>query len=216
MIVAIEGPSAAGKTTWCRSRYPSHSVLEPPDNATAPDLFADPAEVARFWVNYNLESWQRALALEGEHSLAVCDGDPFHLYYSWALWRSGAVDARLFEIESQLYRQALEQQQIGFVDHVLWLEVDMETLRRRALADASRRRKRHEMLLTLVPWMKMWFGERDRILPRSVRALTGETCLEELNSSTHDRYDVRLLDEMLQARSTSCVPSERRATLPRF
>ena len=154
MIVAIEGPSAAGKTTWCRSHFPDRHVHETPENIAAPDLFADPAEVGHFWVNHATANWQKALALEREHGIAVCDGDPFHLYYSWALWKSGTLTRTFLRSSRNSTARRYENQQIGFVDHVLWLDVPEEELRRRAMADRTRRRKRHEMYLAIVPWMK--------------------------------------------------------------
>jgi hypothetical protein len=197
MIVAIEGPSAAGKTTWCRSHFPRTCVKEAPESIAAPDLFADPAKVGQFWVNHAVENWQRALAIEREQGIAVCDGDPFHLYYSLALWKTGALSSELFEVESELYRVAFETKQIGFVDHVLWLEVPVEELRRRASADGSRRRKRHEMYLALVPWMKAWFHERERVLPGTVHALTNGLRVEELGSKFYSqRYDTAWMDQM--------------------
>jgi hypothetical protein len=199
MIVAIEGASAAGKTTWCRLHFPDQHVPETPENIFAPDLFADPAAVGKFWVNHAIENWQNALALEIEHGIAVCDGDPFHLYYSWALWKSGAVTSDLFEIESILYRDALHQQQIGFVDYVLWLDVPIEELRRRARSDFTRRRKRHEMYLSIVPWMKSWFGVRESVLPGTVQLLREGLRPEELHQG----------DDLLRMRrdsSTGCLP----------
>jgi hypothetical protein len=43
MIVAIEGPSTAGKTFGVHTRAPRY-VKEAPSNLDAPDLFADPIE----------------------------------------------------------------------------------------------------------------------------------------------------------------------------
>ena len=182
MSVAIEGASAAGKTTWCRRHFPQH-VAEAPENIAAPDLFADPAEVGKFWVNHAIANWQRALALERQHGVAVCDGDPFHLYYSWALSKSGALPSDLFEIEASLYRDAFRKQQIGFVDHVLWLDVATEELRRRALTDPTRRRKRHEMYLALVPWMRLWFADRESVMPGTVHTLRDVCRIEALELS---------------------------------
>jgi hypothetical protein len=197
MIVAIEGASAAGKTTWCRRYFPDH-VSEAPETIAAPDLFANPAEVGQFWVNHAIESWQKALTLEREQGIAVCDGDPFHLYYSWALWKSGALTPELFNIESALYREAFNKQQIGFADHVLWLDVPGEELRRRAQADSTRRRRRHELYLALVPWVRSWFVIRESLLPGTVHALQDEFRVDELNpaANTH-RYDTRAMERML-------------------
>ena len=198
MILAIEGPSAAGKTTWCRSHCPHSWVGEAPYHILAPDLYADPAEVAEFWVNHNAANWQRALELEQAHGIAVCDGDPLHLYFSWALWKSGALDARLLAIERELYRDAFSQQRMGFVDFVLWLEAPEDELRRRARADTVRKRKRQEIYLALAPWMKVWFAAREKILPGSMRPLNGNFRLEDLAvDASPRRYALGLFSEML-------------------
>jgi len=197
MIIAIEGPSAAGKTTWCRSHCPHPWVEEVPYHIAAPDLYADPADVARFWINHNSANWQRALTIEREHGVAVCDGDPFHLYFEWSLWKSGALDGKLFAIERELYREACERQQMGFVDLVLWLEAPEDELRRRAQRDTVRKRKRHETYLALVPWMKRWFDARERLLPGSVRPIRGDYRWEDVaGRSSPRRYDVGLMDEL--------------------
>ncbi len=197
MIISLEGPSAAGKTTWCRKHCLHAWVEEAPHHIAAPDLYADPAEVARFWVNHNSANWQRALELEREHGIAVCDGDPFHLYFAWSLWKSGAIDSRLFEIERELYRSAFERRQMGFVDCVLWLEAPEDELRRRAQADTVRKRKRHEIYLALVPWMKRWFDARERLLPGSVRPLKGDFKIEDVAASpSSQRYELALLNRL--------------------
>ena len=85
MIVAIEGPSGAGKTTWCRSHCKDAFVEEPSLDIVAPDLYGDPIEVANFWLDFNATRWQAALRLERQKGVAFCDGDPFHLYFSWSL-----------------------------------------------------------------------------------------------------------------------------------
>ncbi len=199
MIIAIEGPSAAGKTTWCREHCPHPWVEEAPYHIAAPDLYADPADVACFWVHHNSGNWQRALELEREHGVAVCDGDPFHLYFAWSLWKSGALDKKLFAVERELYREACERQQMGFVDRVFWLEASEDELRRRAKGDTVRKRKRHEIYLALVPWMKRWFAARETLMPGSVRAISGDAKWEELaGRSTTRRYDVELMGEFNQ------------------
>jgi hypothetical protein len=199
MIVAIEGPSAAGKTTWCRARAPHSHVPEPPENITAPDLFSAPFDVAHFWVNRAVERWQHALEIERQHGIAICDGDPLKVYYSWSLWKSGVLSRELFDVEGRLYREPIRKQQMGFVDHVLWLEVPIDELRRRARADATRRRRRHEMHLSLVPWMKLWFETRNQMLPGSVRPLTQEIRMQDFTgNSSSRRYDNCMMEQMLE------------------
>jgi hypothetical protein len=200
MIVAIEGASAAGKTTWCRAHWPGVSVVEAPPSIIAPDLYDDPFVVGRFWVEHACANWQRALELERQHGLAVCDGDPFHLYFAWALWKAGELDGRLFEIESELYRTALEERRVGFVDRVLWLEVPIDELRRRAAADTTRRRERHEVYLRLVPWMEAWFDFRERLAPGTVQPLDPGVSIGALNATpSPHRYSLALLEGVRSA-----------------
>jgi hypothetical protein len=199
MIVAIEGPSAAGKTTWCRTHAPHTHVPEPPENVAAPNLLADPSRVAQFWIDDNVERWQRALEIERKHGVAVCDGDPLKLYYSWALSKTGVMGRELFDIEVGLYREQICKQQIGFVDQVLWLDVSIDELRRRRQADSTRRRRRHEMHLSLVPWMKLWFETREKVLPGSVRPLTTEIRTQDFTgNSSPRRYDIAIMEQTLQ------------------
>jgi hypothetical protein len=197
MIVAIEGPSAAGKTTWCRNHFADRFIAEAPENIAAPDLSADPAQIARFWVNHNIERWQSAVELERSHGIVFCDGDPFHLYYSWALWKSGTLPRTLFDLESQLYRNAFYKKRLGFVDHVLWLQVPVDELRRRNRADPFRRRKHHELYLALAPWMQVCFQHRESFMPGTVHDLDPGLRVEQLMPSSWRRYDAALAEQLL-------------------
>jgi hypothetical protein len=199
MIVAIEGPSAAGKTTWCRTHSPEGFVEPAPENVEAPDLGAEPSEVAKFWVNFNIRRWQSALRIEQEKGVAICDGDPFHLYFSWALWKSEAIPSTLFETELPLYRQAVEDGRMGFADLVYWREVPLEELRRRASSDTTRRRRRHETYLRLMPWMKLWFETRERLFPGTVGPWPEQLRVQAIAGSAMSafRYDLKKVDEMI-------------------
>lgn len=56
MIVVVEGPSAAGKTTWVRAHHPTVAVWEP--DATEARSFADGDErvAAAFWAEVHLST----------------------------------------------------------------------------------------------------------------------------------------------------------------
>jgi hypothetical protein len=208
MIIAIEGPSAAGKTTWCRSYCPAGFVAAAPEKIEAPSLFADPREVAEFWVNFNIERWQNALRLERERGIAFCDGDPFELRFSWAAWKAEEIPSTLFKIELPLYRRAIEEKRLGFADLVACLDAPIEELRRRAKADETRRRKRHELYLRMIPWMNAWAGAREQVLPGAVRALTEESFMEDFARppALARRYDVTVIDAMIKALGVEKVP----------
>lgn len=74
MIVAVEGLSAAGKTTWCR-RHAVDFVAEYVPTGTEPDG-TDLAAQAAYWVAINSQRWDNARRLEQQTGLAVCDSDP--------------------------------------------------------------------------------------------------------------------------------------------
>lgn len=62
MIVVVEGPSAAGKTTWCR-QHASAFVEEYVVTRTEPDGTDLPAQAA-YWTAVNADRWARVGALE--------------------------------------------------------------------------------------------------------------------------------------------------------
>jgi len=165
-----------------------------------PDLYEDAAEVARFWIEFNAGLWQKALQVEKREGLAVCDTDPLHLYFSWSLWKAGALPKKLFDAEVPLYRRAMEQGRIGFADVVLWREAPVDELRMRAKLDPNRRRRRHKLYLSLIPWMRAWFDARTHIFPGTVRPWLELLDSEDLRVATaaaSHRYDLNAFDAML-------------------
>jgi hypothetical protein len=201
MIVVLEGPSAVGKTTWCRTHAPRY-VQGAPSTLDAPDLFADPIDVANFWVPFNSGLWESALQIERREGHAVCDSDPLHLYFSFSLWKAGAMDRRLFDAEVPLYRHAMARHRVGFADVVLWHCAPLEELRRRAKADVQHPRRRHELYVSLIPWMKLWFEARARALPGSLGGwpqIQGFEPERVGNGRTVSRrYDVATFDRMIR------------------
>jgi hypothetical protein len=200
MILVIEGPSAAGKTTWCRTHCPDLLAENASENSDAPDLYDDPLRVARFWVEFNAKQWQAGVQIEERKGIAVCDSDPLHLYFSWALWKTGALARDLFDAELPLYREAIGDGRIGLADLVLWREVPIEELRRRALLDSTRRRRRHDLYLSIIPGTKAWFASREHALPGSVRGWTEQFNREDVRhaqTSPH-RNDVNAFDRMIE------------------
>jgi hypothetical protein len=74
VIVVVEGPSGAGKTTWCRTYGRSYALLEElPDHATVP---TDPEAAARYWVERNVARWRQVMERERRDSLVVVDTSP--------------------------------------------------------------------------------------------------------------------------------------------
>jgi hypothetical protein len=201
MIVVMEGPSAAGKTTWCKSHCPDIFIEEASEDIEAPSLGSDPAQVALFWARFNTGLWREGLEMERKRGIAVFDGDPFHLYFSWALWKVNFLTNALFTEELERYRRAIEQRRIGFADYVVWREEPREELRRRAKSDPTRRRRRHEVYLSLIPWMKAWFAARESVLTGTLFSWSPAFRLQDLGPSPAGsrRYDPSVLDSMIAA-----------------
>src|SRR5438093_12780599 len=89
MIIVVEGPSGAGKTTWCRTHVGSHALLESlPDSSVVP---SDEEAAARFWVDRNVARWAEVRRREKRDGLVVVDTDPFKLHYTWTLYQSGQI-----------------------------------------------------------------------------------------------------------------------------
>lgn len=97
MIIAVDGPSAAGKTTWCRA-HSGPFVAEYAPTGDEPDG-SDPDAQADYWVRVKSGRWAEAVALERSTGVAVCDSDPLKLHYSWCLAMVGAATWDRFERE---------------------------------------------------------------------------------------------------------------------
>ncbi|CAN5690960.1 hypothetical protein BH24ACT5_BH24ACT5_15570 [soil metagenome] len=117
VIVVVEGPSAAGKSTWA-ARWPStqivaeHGSIVPP-----PDL--SPDETAQFWTAMNCSRWQRATEIERSGWVAICDTDPLKLHYDYGLARMGAVSWADFVGRARHCERAISEQRLGIADIIL-------------------------------------------------------------------------------------------------
>lgn len=114
VIIAVEGPSAAGKTTWCRASR-RRFVAEYSPTGQEPDG-SDAMEQAAYWARVNAHRWMQALALEDASSDAICDSDPLKLHYSWCLAAVGVEPITRFEHEFAAVRQMFAQRRLGFAN----------------------------------------------------------------------------------------------------
>jgi hypothetical protein len=147
VIVAIEGTSAAGKTTWCQTHAPMLYVREEPSGR---------------------ERWKLALEIEREHHLAICDTDPAKLYYDYALWRSNRLDDTRWQASCDLTREGFAAGRLGLPDLTFFAERDMETLERHRASDPTRRRHRFGLHSELQPFFKEWWEAIDALEPGRV------------------------------------------------
>jgi hypothetical protein len=147
VIVAVEGPTASGKTTWCRSHHPG---FVPEDE-------------------YGDTRWAAAIAHEQERGLAVCDTDPLKLHYQFGLYRLGAIDRLAWRREAARVRRSIARERLGFADLVLVADVDEDELRRRHDTDATRQRHRFDLHMRLRRPLLQWYEALDALEPGHVR-----------------------------------------------
>ena len=127
MIIVVEGPSGAGKTTWCRTHAGANALLEAlPDHSTVPN---GPEAAARFWVERNVARWEKILAREARDGLVVVDTDPFKLHFVWTLLRSGQISELEWTMQRDAARDAFASGRYALADVFLVSDVDVATLR---------------------------------------------------------------------------------------
>jgi hypothetical protein len=171
VIVVVEGVSAAGKTTWCRTHFPELTVGE---QQAAPELERRlPAnDRERFWLARNAARWHEANRLESEMGLAVCDTDPFKLHYAWSLWRIGEIAENRWRLAASLAARAFEDASLGLADLFLIADASPTELRRRREADLhgiGRSRGKFELHLLLREALHDWYDAVERLDPGRVR-----------------------------------------------
>jgi hypothetical protein len=143
VIVVVEGPSAAGKTTWCLS-HAERFVAEYVPTGDEPKGTHHETQ-ADYWVSVNSRRWSQALELERRTGLAICDSDPLKLHYSWCLSMTGAAPRSRWEFELDVTRRAFEVRALGLADLVLIGTPPLERLLQQRAGDLTRRRRHFEL-----------------------------------------------------------------------
>ena len=201
MIIVVEGPSGAGKTTWCRTHGGQYALLESlPDHATVP---TDPQAAARFWVDRNVARWDEVLEREARDGLVAVDTDPFKLHYVWTLFRTGQVSEIEWTMQRDAARDAFASSRYALADVILVADVDVATLRARREADPLRSRRNFERHVLLRDALLRWYRAIDRLEPgRVVFGLPANGLTPQLiakgkraNRSGLDLFD-RLMSEL--------------------
>jgi hypothetical protein len=194
VIVAVEGPSAAGKTTWCRTAAVEF-VPEYAPTGTEPNG-SDAASQARYWTDVNTARWAQALDLEARDGVAICDSDPMKLHYSWCLARVGAGPPSRFAQELACVREAMSHKQLGFADVVLVTVPDEKTLRLQKVGDPTRSRRSFELHAKLREPLIEWYQCLNELRPGQVVWELPEDGVGSISGPAQGpgRYDVGVLD----------------------
>ncbi|GAB2569282.1 hypothetical protein Aab01nite_07810 [Paractinoplanes abujensis] len=197
MIVVVTGPSAAGKTTWCRRHHADHLV---PEDAAVVDEAAGADDQAAYWCEVNCRRWQAATERERASGLAVCDDDPMKLHYTWSLLRIGEADPAAWERELVANRAAIASGRLGFADLVLVSLPPAGELRARRDADRTRRRRNFELHARLAEPLREWYQAWERVSPGRVRwSLPPDGLPAGRPAPRAGRYDPATLDALVAA-----------------
>jgi hypothetical protein len=166
VIIVVEGPSGAGKTTWCRTHAGANALLEAlPDHATVP---TEPEAAARYWVERNTARWQEVLDREARDGLVVVDTDPFKLHFVWTLFKTGQVSEVEWTMQRDAARDAFAAGRYALADVFLVSNVDDATLRARRDADPLRTRRNFERHVLLRDALLRWYSAIDQLEPGRV------------------------------------------------
>jgi nicotinamide riboside kinase len=196
VIVAVDGPTAAGKTTWCRAAAVEF-VAEYAPTGSEPDGSA--GRQAQYWTEVNGARWSQALDLEERVQVAICDTDPIKLHYSWCLARIGAAPASRFAHELVCVREAMSDKQLGFADVVLVTAPNEKTLRLQKEGDPTRSRRSFELHAKLREPLIEWYQCLNRLQPGQVLWELPEDGVSSISGTARaDRYDLRLLDSLIR------------------
>lgn len=200
MIVVVEGPSAAGKTTWTK-RHCDPAVIVAETNAAeaaaAPDQREHPRAAAEFWARLNSARWEQARRIEEAHGVAVCDSDPFKLHYPWTLWRTGHANRSDWTTALQASRPAFDTGRLGLADLMLVTIPDRDALIRRRDGDESRRRRNFDLHVQLAAALAEWYRAIEQLDPvRVIWHLPPEGLPGKL-PPREPRSGIQLLDALL-------------------
>jgi hypothetical protein len=144
MIVVVEGPSAAGKTTWCRRHAPRW--LPEPGRWTM-------AEILR----YQRDRWRKAVDADTAGELIVLDGDPFKLYCTWAQRKLDQITEADWRDEVERFRRHFARNEYGLADLVLYADPPVDVLIRHKEADSTRTRRNFDLHIAMRPYFRQWY-----------------------------------------------------------
>jgi hypothetical protein len=198
MILVVEGPSAAGKTTWI-SQWPARFVVQEIGRVRPPSA-ADPEEIAACFVALNCARWEQAIAIEHAEGLAICDTDPLKLHYDYCLARTAGGSWAQFWASIEACRSAIVAERLGIADLVCCSIPDAATLDQHRRSDLKRTRRDFTTHQALGPALNDWYRGLERLDPGR---LVWEFPRVLPEPATRPRFDLRTFDEWIQALTKS-------------
>jgi hypothetical protein len=194
VIIVVEGPSAAGKTTWTRARRGPAVLAE--ERYDGPDAEATDEQHAGYWARVNTARWARALESERRSEVVICDGDPLKLHYDYGLARLRQIPMARFQAGVAAVRQGIARRRLGIADLILCSIPDDATLTRQRDADRARHRSRFDLHRQLARPLHDWYTALDEQDEGRV-VWSFPDAVPPLRAT--ERYDVALYDAWIAA-----------------
>ena len=144
MIVVVEGPSAAGKTTWCRRH--ADRWLPEPGRWPMDEVLA-----------YQRGRWREAVRDDVAGEVVILDGDPFKLYYAYAQRCLGEITDHGWAAEVARVRPLVAGGDHGLADLILYADPGEAELARRRDRDAARTRRNFARHTAMRPAFRRWY-----------------------------------------------------------
>ena len=198
MIIVVEGPSAAGKTTWIAAHARPATVIGEAPARPAPDRALDPDGAAAHWTAISAARWHAAARAEQQTGTAVCDTDPLKLHYVWSLWQTGHATRRQWHAELTATRRLFAQHRLGIADLILIEIPDPATLAARRRADPTRRRRNFGLHAQLAGPLRDWYHTVGQLDPARVRwELPTSGIPGVIPGPRHDRTGTGVFDTLI-------------------
>ncbi|WP_329560946.1 hypothetical protein [Kitasatospora sp. NBC_01266] len=194
MILVVEGPSAAGKTSYCRT-FEEPAVVPETPGGTVPPVGASPSAAGRFWTERNADRWSQACRAEAATGLAVCDTDPLKLHFAWCLARAGLASPAAFLAQLGCAREVMAEHRLGMADLIVCQLSPLAELRRRRAGDPTRSRRNFETNARLAEPLREWYEALDAVDPGRV---AWQWPAEAPGPAVRERYDLGLFDAWMR------------------
>ncbi|OBZ95505.1 hypothetical protein ADU59_12430 [Pararhizobium polonicum] len=196
MIAVVEGISAAGKTTWCRTHAPECIVPEtfPPDRH---HQSSTGLPTAQYWTDWNAKRWADALSVEAGRGVAVCDTDPLKLHYLWSLVQIGEAPKAQWLLQLETTRAAFAARRLGFADLYLVKKIDAAVARLQSDGDTKRLRDKFDLHVRLQEPLIAWYQSLDRVLPECVLWHLPDMLPSRKDGDRRNRYDLEAFDTLI-------------------
>ena len=169
MIVVVEGPSAAGKTTWITAPRQGAALIGETRPGPAPSRGSDPDAAAAYWATVNAARWSAACRAEQQAKIVLYGTDPFKLHYVWCLWQTCNATAGQWRAEMNVSRQLFAALRLGIADLILVSIPSPAVLAARRAADATRRRRNFGLHAQLAGPLRDWYRAVGALDPDRVR-----------------------------------------------